>query len=834
MPQPNKSQSPPHLRSLPAQGSSRGLPSDPEPMRHQASFLSNASVRRIGSSPRARPVATSVADIFIRSLVVAGYCHEHSPRSRGISTTSAKTSWGSAGNRALGRGRRLAPAKHLPKFINRIESFGLRRPKTQRIFTSTVAQRVEVPDSEDNRINDSSTPQSSHATPVNYARLNRPSDPNSASRRLQHEHTSLEPSPHNIASHEDRKHVTSRATDHEVSNEENPVRLADRTESYKSAAKRLYHDTAEVFKELLGDKGWEEATLAAAAFDPFPPRFDNSQSSVNFSTVRQFEEHIADKSKSNHFLFSLYRELPSPGVKHLSRRSRGLLLRRFANPPDCRWIDSRRYLALVEDMLAANYSMSRSLWSSAIYLAGRSSGNAVTKGGLIRAIGVWNQMEHLAGIRSDSAVFTILFTTAIKAGQYSVAERFVEEMAKRKIQFDRMGKISNIFYRGVIGDADGVCRAFDEYINTGELVDTAVMNCLMTSLLNAGEPGSAMQVYQRLLQTRSETRIARQGLTADLVAYRKFSKKTGRVFQASASLKSKLPQHHSALQEALPTGPDTRTFHILLAHHAHKSGDLNAFESVLMDMEKTFAVPPRGLIFLLLFEGFARHGRRNRGWTVAKLRMVWRAYLRDLYESKIRTQHQSFALPPNYVWHNPLRDDGTATPSVLMSSSTELYMPLPFATTEASQGQEEHQPSVYGQEERQSSVYGQEERQSSVYGQEEPQPSIYGDDDLYRPDLDVDFYLQTGPAQPRPREEETVKWLEYRIENGVFLGRRMIIIILRAFGACCGPDDIMEVWLRMEGVWQPEKRRGLDVLAVKEELEYQMNRARRRVDFGKE
>ncbi|KAL4906485.1 hypothetical protein BDW74DRAFT_150515 [Aspergillus multicolor] len=814
MPQPNQSQSPPHLRLLRLQRSTTGSPSDPEPMRHQSSFFSNASVRRIGSSPRARPVATSIADIFIRSLVVAGFCREHSPRSRGFSTTSAKASWGSTRDRALGRGRRLDPAKHLPRFISRVERLGVHRSKTQKIFASTAAQRVEVPDSEDSRINEPTTLQTLHETPNDYARLKHPNYLNSVSRQPQHEHTSFEPLPHSIASHEEHKPVRRCDTEHEVNNEEKPIQFADRTESWKSDAKKLYHETAEIFKELLGDELWEEAAHAAAAFDPFPPRFDNTESSLDLSTVRKLEQHIRDKSISNHYLFSLYRELPSPGVKHLSQRSRGLLLRRFANPPDRRWIDTRRYLALVEDMLTANLPLSRSLWTSAIHLAGRSSGNVVTKAGLIQGIGLWNKMEHSAGVQSDEVVFTILFTTAVKAGQYKVADRLVEEMAKRKIQFGRMGKISYIFYQGLIGDADGVRRAFHDFVKAGELVNTTVTNCLMTSFLNAGEPGSAMQIYQHVLQTQSKTRIARQGLTAELIAYRKSSKKLGRVLQASASLKNRLPRHHSALQEALQMGPDTRTFYILLSHHTHKTGDLKAFESVLMDMEKTFAVPPRGLIFLLLFEGFARHGRYNGDWTAAKLRMAWRAYLRDLYETKIRIQRQSFALPPDYVWHNPLRDDSTATPNVLMSSSTELYIPLPLATTEASQGQEEPQ--------------SHEEHQ----GQEETQSSISGDDGQHGADLDVDFDVRRSQIEPRPREEETVEWLDYRAENGVFLSRRMIIIILRAFGACCGSDDLMEVWIRMESIWQPEKRRGLDVLAVREELEFQMNRALRREESG--
>lgn len=97
-------------------------------------------------------------------------------------------------------------------------------------------------------------------------------------------------------------------------------------------------------------------------------------------------------------------------------------------------------------------------------------------------------------------------------------------------------------------------------------------------------------------------------------------------------------------------------------------------------------------------------------------------------------------------------------------------------------------------------------------------------------DIDVDelFRQQAqdlqNELQNEPQDSEEI---ERRIENGVFLGRRMVIIILRAFGACCGPEELMKVWLQIIRIWQPEKRKALDVLAAKEELERQMNRLQR-------
>jgi hypothetical protein len=85
-------------------------------------------------------------------------------------------------------------------------------------------------------------------------------------------------------------------------------------------------------------------------------------------------------------------------------------------------------------------------------------------------------------------------------------------------------------------------------------------------------------------------------------------------------------------------------------------------------------------------------------------------------------------------------------------------------------------------------------------------------------DLDVDdlFLVPTesAPSGSDPMEHEFGR----RIENGVFLGRRMVLLIIRAFGTCCGPEEVMDVWLSLERIWRPQKRKALDVLAVKEEL----------------
>ncbi|KAL4964761.1 pentatricopeptide repeat protein [Aspergillus stella-maris] len=817
MHQPNKSQSPPHLRSPPSQGSNTGFLLDSKHMREPGSYFANAPLRRFGSPRRCRPAATSIADLFVRSLVIAGYCQEHSPRIRCLSTLSPKASRShrrSLEHRGAGRGSRRLPSGSPSSLLSPIESIAAYRSRTQRIFSSSVAQRVEVYDPDDHRINQTPAHPPTRRRPADDERTNyagclgdewRPSE--------QRQGFTSQPDGA-IAPQGGPRHHGDREKPDEVDHEPKSARLRNRTDGYKSAAKKLYQDTADIYQALFqGRLSWKEAADAVAAFEPFPPQYDETKSAVELNSVLELEKHIEDKTRSNHFIFQLYRELPSPGVKHLSKRTRGALLRRFAEPPNRRSIDARRYLALVEDMLAARLSISMSLWTSAMHLAGRSPGK-VTKHDLVRVIGIWNRMEHLAGHKSDSVVFTVLFDTAIKAGQYIVADRLIEEMNRRNIKFGRHGKVANIFFHGLTRDVDGISRAFDEFVESGELVDTAVMNCLMTSFLRAGDPDFAENIYLQLLETRAVTDLARQKLTSELVAYRKSAKKFGRVLQLSASLKNILPEHHRALQEALVLSPDTRTFHILLSYHAHKSGNISAFRSVLTDMENVFAVPPRGMVYLLLFQGFDYHGRHKKGWTAETLWVVWRAYLRALHESKTRMEHHSFGLPPSFVWENPLSGNTSiaGAEAQLTNESSELYSPLLTAAVGA-----HNTPSEYEDE----YAWSEEETELSK-----------AEIDITEELDDLNDSVDNDLKQKRPREDNDLESLEHRLENGVFLGRRMIITILRAFGTCCAPEDIMAVWARMESIWQPDRRRGLDVMAVKEELERQLDRASRRRDSG--
>lgn len=238
--------------------------------------------------------------------------------------------------------------------------------------------------------------------------------------------------------------------------------------------------------------------------------------------------------------------------------------------------------------------------------------------------------------------------------------------------------------------------------------------------------------------------------------------------------------------------------------------------AVMRDMEKTFTVPPRAIIYLFLFEGFALHGRRKKQWSAENLRLTWHAYIRALRDSNARLRGLSLNLNNRKMtWENPLAKSvaiDVEEPPVT-DSPNGLYMALPTEDTVGNpQGSEE---TAEG-----SAMDDSQDTEQDA----KPKLDETEDESTEIEELDVDEVFNPRLQFPSEAEQEEVWDPEQRLENGLFVGRRMITVILQAFGTCCGPQEVLEVWLQLERLWHPQQRKAIDVFAVKEELDKQMSR----------
>lgn len=236
------------------------------------------------------------------------------------------------------------------------------------------------------------------------------------------------------------------------------------------------------------------------------------------------------------------------------------------------------------------------------------------------ALRVWNEMEQEAGVQSGKVTFGILFDIAAKAGKFVLAEMILQEMSNRRLPLNRFAKTGLIYYHGLKGDGQGVRKAYLALVDAGHTVDNVVMDCVVASLLRAGETPAAEQVYERM-KGMSARKI---GAIRPLPTWRG-TRELGRVLEQAARIFKNDSQKRQQLQDEQWLAPDLRTFTILIGHHIAVTGELRRVIRLLEDMQ-SLGIPLHGRIFLRIFKGFALHGGiRYTSWTKARLESVWNA-----------------------------------------------------------------------------------------------------------------------------------------------------------------------------------------------------------------
>lgn len=368
------------------------------------------------------------------------------------------------------------------------------------------------------------------------------------------------------------------------------------------------------------------------------------------SVTRAFVDLLLDDNSSNAALFQAYKRLPQPGVAFLPRGIVRVFLQRMATPWQRSEKSMIRYLSLIDDMQSAGLPITRSEWASAIYLAGRSF-SKVTQAEVNSSFQIWKQMENEAGVKAHHVTFNILFDIAVRANKYPVAQMVLKEMHDRGLRLNRLGRVSVIYYHGLRGDGDAVRKAYRDFVDAGEIVDTVVLNCVMAALYNAQEPAAAEQIYERMKslqqslrrgrENSGETALYRQypGPGSEVIEHQMAANSLGRVLLHGSRLKDILPDNHKDLQDSIPLTPDHTTFRTMISHHCNVSGNLNRVTVLIDEMTNVFKLPYQSIVYQLLFKGFALHGATSdpdATWSTKRLNMVW-----DACRKAIKQGHMS-------------------------------------------------------------------------------------------------------------------------------------------------------------------------------------------------
>jgi pentatricopeptide repeat protein len=337
--------------------------------------------------------------------------------------------------------------------------------------------------------------------------------------------------------------------------------------------------------------------------------------------LAELEKLVGDRSKEPEEIYQIYRTLPAPRAPYLESRVRHKMLNRLSVVERKDEESMLRYLSVVDDMKGAAIPLSVAEWTSAISFVARYTSKS-TEIECAAALQMWKEMEHVAGVKGNSATFNVLFDAACKAGKFILAEMIYKELEARHMQFDRYHHVSMIFYYGMKQSGDGARAAYKSLVEAGEIVDTVVLNAMISALIRSHETSAAEHIYERMKRSCLEDPES-QLPPSDFHERRSINK----VLKRMAVMSKNDEELRKKFQAKSIIAPDIHTFRILINHLAVDVGDLNKAAQLLKEM-RLFELPLHGALFLELFKGFSRHGGshyRYTQWTEVRLEKVWQS-----------------------------------------------------------------------------------------------------------------------------------------------------------------------------------------------------------------
>ncbi|KAK5138331.1 hypothetical protein LTR08_003392 [Meristemomyces frigidus] len=333
-------------------------------------------------------------------------------------------------------------------------------------------------------------------------------------------------------------------------------------------------------------------------------------------------------------LWNSYQDLPTPRLRYIADDDIRRAFRHLS------WVEYKhdggmpRYFSLIEDCVDEQIPITTAEWNTAISYAGRWVRHT-TKKEVRGAVETWMRMER-HGVEASNVTFNILFDIAVKAGRFALADTIFAELKAREMPLNRYFRTSMIYYAGMRGDGDAVRQAFRELVNAGEIVDTAIMNCVILSLVRAGEPAAGEHVFHKMKH------LYEQKLGTEGPKDWRGQKKLGVLLGRAAKRLRKDKQNHEAsffggpysaderregFQKAAPIKPNTRTYRVLVQHHAYTSGDLDRVRELLDEMKKE-GLRVHGSVYVHVFRGFWQHGGSSyTAWSRSSLEELWERFL---------------------------------------------------------------------------------------------------------------------------------------------------------------------------------------------------------------
>ncbi|KAI8625454.1 hypothetical protein F5Y19DRAFT_265618 [Xylariaceae sp. FL1651] len=317
-------------------------------------------------------------------------------------------------------------------------------------------------------------------------------------------------------------------------------------------------------------------------------------------------------------IWELYQALPEPRATQINARLRHQLMAALGSSERKDQKGMLRYFAVVADVKNCGFSLTIFEWNTAVSFASRYV-STTTEVEVEAALQLWRQMEKSVNVKANDVTFNILFDAAAKAGKFSLAEMIYQEMTNRGFTYNRYHHVSLIHFFGLKSDSSGVRAAYKEMVDAGEIIDTAVLNCVIASFIRCGEEESAERIYEKMKTSNKDLPV---------IPHRDYtmSKAITKVLMMFARIGKTHPSMRAKFQQPAILSPDLHTYRILINHYGIQLGNLGKVAQFLDEM-KIFNVPLHGAIFLALFKSFAIHGGAGSDWSAQRLKSVWEAFL---------------------------------------------------------------------------------------------------------------------------------------------------------------------------------------------------------------
>jgi pentatricopeptide repeat protein len=387
---------------------------------------------------------------------------------------------------------------------------------------------------------------------------------------------------------------------------------------------------------------------------------------------------------SHNRLWKAYCRLKTPRLRYMSDYMIRTLLAHLTWTEHAHLDDGakQRYFSLLEDCVGERIPLTVVEWSAAIHLAGRAVRNSTDRE-VKDAVELWLQMEE-SGIRANNVTFNILFYAAVKAGRFALADTIYNELKSREMELDRYFRISMIYYAGVRANGDAVRKAFNDMVNAGEIIDTAVMNCVILSLIRAGEPSAAEHVLRKMNALHDE-KYGTKG-PDDWREQRKLSKMlntTGHRLRAERKAHEKSffgapfsgDNRREQIQEATPIAPNAATYRLLIRWHAIRSGEFGRVEDLIAE-KKARGFRIHGSVYNIIFAGFLiRGGFEDSPWTLSALESYWKEFIEASSlpnADSVQTLHSDVETPPKQAMSDALGELSGPTSEVPKHGSDHM------------------------------------------------------------------------------------------------------------------------------------------------------------------